>query len=243
MDPAESNESIEQNYKEVVERINLSAQRSGRVAGSIQLVTVTKGHTLEAVRQVISAGANILGENYVDEAVGKINATSELKCEWHMIGHIQSRKARAVCEHFKYVHSLDSVKLARRLDRFASELDIKLPVLIECNVSGEESKYGWSVWAEPQWPDLLSDVIQITDMPSLQIRGLMTMPPYFLDPERSRPFFVRLRKVQEYLVGNCPTVSWKELSMGMSNDYEIAIEEGATILRIGTAIMGPRSVA
>jgi len=234
--------TIEQNYRRVLERIEKKALQVGRGAEKIQMIVVTKGHPLESIEQVISAGARILGENYLEEAVPKIRATTDqTDIEWHMIGHIQSRKARGVSENFTLIHSVDSLKLARRLDRFAQQGGRVLPILLECNVSGEESKFGWAAWHEDMLSDLLDEVKQVIDLSNLQVRGLMTMPPYSKAPEHSRPHFIRLRELQALFADHYPETNWRELSMGMSMDFEIAIEEGATMLRIGTEIMGARA--
>ena len=232
---------IEANYQQVLERIVSATARAGRAPESARLVVVTKGQPLVAVQRVVSAGARCLGENYVDEAINKIVSLGGLGIEWRMIGHVQSRKAREVAGSFTWCDSLDSVKLAVRLDRFAGELGRVLPVLLECNVSGEESKYGWPAWDEACWPALAAELGAVLALPNLQIRGLMTMPPFFDDPERARPFFRRLRSLAAYLSQRFPNGDWCELSMGMSGDFEAAIQEGATLVRIGTAIMGPRS--
>jgi pyridoxal phosphate enzyme (YggS family) len=141
------------------------------------------------------------------------------------------------------MHSLDSLKLAQRLDRFAAELGRKLPLLLECNVSGEETKYGWPAWDEDRWEALLPEVAQVIELKNLEVRGLMTMAPFFDEPELARPYFRRLRRLQEFFKRCLPRANWQELSMGMSGDYIVAIQEGATIVRIGTAIMGPRPAA
>jgi len=157
-----------------------------------------------------------------------------------MIGHIQSRKARIVSDHFDYVHSLDSMKLATRLDRFTGEIGRKLPVYLECNVSGEASKFGFDVWGSNMIGPLLDEVIKIVTLPNLVICGLMTMPPFTPNPEESRKHFIALRQLGEYLSKHVPQGDWQGLSMGMSHDYHIAIQEGATAVRIGQAILGPR---
>jgi pyridoxal phosphate enzyme (YggS family) len=157
-----------------------------------------------------------------------------------MIGHIQSRKARLVSENFDWIHSLDSLKLARRLDQFAAEASRRIPVLLECNVSGEGSKSGWEAWREEDWPKLLPELEAVAAYEHLEVHGLMTMAPYLADPEKARPYFNRLRRLQAFLTAQLPQANWHELSMGMSDDFEIAIQEGATIVRIGTAILGPR---
>jgi pyridoxal phosphate enzyme (YggS family) len=157
-----------------------------------------------------------------------------------MIGHIQSRKAKAVCQSFDYTHSLDSLKLANRLDRFAAEEGRSLPVLLECNVSGEESKTGWPAWQEAEWGNLAEALAPLFDLTHLQMHGLMTMPPFFEDAERARPYFQRLRRLRDFLAERYPGADWSELSMGMSADFQVAVEEGATLVRVGTAIVGPR---
>jgi PLP dependent protein len=162
------------------------------------------------------------------------------KLEWHMIGHLQSRKARWVCQNFTCLHSLDSLKLAERLDRIAGELGVNLPVLLECNVSGEQTKYGYSVWREGSWQEFLGEFASILELPHLQVRGLMAMAPFFDEPEPARPYFQRLGRFQSFLMEHFPLASWAELSMGMSSDFTVAVQEGATIVRIGTAIMGER---
>jgi len=236
-------EQINESYQAVMSQISVAAERSGRHGQDVGLVVVTKGHPVEAVQAVIAAGARMLGENYVEAAAPKIDTLKPLvgtRIEWHMIGHIQSRKARTVCEYFNYVHSLDSVKLAGKLDRFAGELKILLPVLLECNVSGEATKYGFPVWRDSDLPAFFATVSEIVSLPHLEVRGLMTMAPFFDDPQRARPYFRRLMSLKAQLSQQFPERDWHELSMGMSADFQIAIEEGATLVRIGTAIMGPR---
>jgi len=234
--------SIAKNINTVSDRIEIAAASVGRTGEQVRLVVVTKGHPVEISHQAIEAGAKYLGENYVEESLPKIaTVEKESGVEWHMIGHIQSRKARKVCEHFDWVQSIDSIRLATRLDRFASEMGKQLPILLECNVSGEETKYGWTAWKELEWNDLADEISPILEMSHLTLRGLMTMPPFFLNPEQARPYFVRLRKLRDYLAGKFPDNDWHELSMGMSADYEVAVQEGATIVRIGTAILGKRN--
>ena len=237
-------QQVAENYQTVLGQISQSAERAGRSGQDVKLVVVTKGHTIETIQMVINAGARRLGENYVEAATPKIERLKSFTgIEWHMIGHIQSRKARVVCEQFDYVHSLDSVKLASRLDRFSREMDSFLPVLLECNVSGEESKYGFPVWRESEWPRFIDEVSEIILMDHLAIHGLMTMAPYFESAEKARPYFQRLKILQNELAKRFPAIDWCELSMGMSGDFQVAIEEGATMVRIGTAIMGSRPIA
>lgn len=232
---------IVDNFELVQQQIAKAAEHGGRLGEDVQLVVVTKGHTVEAIRDVIDAGARLLGENYVEAATPKIEQLRVFPgIEWHMIGHVQSCKARLVCEYFDYVHSLDSLKLAGRLDRFAGELNKTMPVLLECNVSGEDSKYGFQVWLDENLPHFFDEVAEIVSLEHLSVCGLMTMAPFFDDPEQARPVFRKLRGLQDRLQQRFPETHWDELSMGMSADFEVAIEEGATIVRIGTAIMGPR---
>ena len=153
---------------------------------------------------------------------------------------MQSRKARLVADHFALLHSLDSLKLAQRLDRFAAEAKRVLPVLLEFNVGGEASKAGWDASEEAKWDALFPDVSSLLDLPNLRVQGLMTMPPLETDPEDSRRFFQRLRQLRDRLASHFPLADWHELSMGTSADYPVAVEEGATLVRVGTAIVGAR---
>ena len=234
--------SIVENFNRVSDRLESAATSVGRTGEQVRLVVVTKGQSIEFVHRAIEAGAKYLGENYVEESLPKIATVEKARgVEWHMIGHVQSRKARKVCEHFDWVQSVDSLRLATRLDRFASEMGKNLPILLECNVSGEETKYGWTAWNELEWGDLADEISPILEMSNLTLRGLMTMPPFFSNPEQARPYFVRLRKLRDYLLTKFPDNEWHQLSMGMSADYEVAVQEGATIVRIGTAILGKRN--
>ena len=160
--------------------------------------------------------------------------------EWHMIGHVQSRKAKLVADHFALLHSLDSLKLAQRLERFAEEANRVLPVLLEFNVGGEESKSGWNASDQATWSTFLPDVNALLDLPHLHVRGLMTMPPLETDPEEARRFFLRLKRLRDRLAATFSQADWRELSMGTSADYAVAVEEGATLVRVGTAIVGAR---
>lgn len=236
-----STSEIKDNYERVIARIQQAAKRSGRSPDAVKLVVVTKKQPLEVILPVIEAGARCLGENYAEEAVPKIQALSAQEgIEWHMIGHVQSRKSNLVSEHFSYLHSLDSLKLAARLDHFAGLSRRRLPCLLECNVSGEESKFGFPAWRETEWESLLLEFRQIACFPNLELRGLMTMAPYYEVADKARPNFRLLARLSEFLHKNMPDQDWSELSMGMSGDFEVAIEEGATWVRIGTSILGSR---
>jgi pyridoxal phosphate enzyme (YggS family) len=234
-------EDIQQNYYLVLERIRKTAVAVGRNPDAIRLVVVTKTQPVAVVKLMIDAGGKEFGENYVEEAVPKIQAFTENKTlQWHMLGHLQSRKAQIACENFQYLHSLDSVKLAQKLNRFALALNKTLAVWMEFNISGEESKYGWDIVHEENWNNILPDIEKILQLPNLYILGLMTVPPFSEEPESSRPYFQQLRKFQEYVIAHLGLSNFKELSMGMSADFEIAIQEGSTCVRIGQAILGPR---
>ena len=233
--------NIRRNLEGCQENIRRAAEKSGRVVQDVRLVVVTKSQPVKVIEAAIDAGAQFLGENYPEETLSKIAAIGHpASVEWHMIGHLQSRKAKIVADHFNFMQSLDSVDIARKLNRLLIEQNKTLPVLLEINVGGEESKFGWR-WESPQDTDtLISEVAQIVECSNLQVKGLMTMPPIFEDANRVRPCFQKLRKLSEYLAMAFRDVEWGHLSMGTSSDYEIAVEEGATIVRIGTAIVGAR---
>lgn len=234
---------IRKNLDVVQTNIYKAANRAGRSPDDIKLVVVTKTHPVEIVRSVIKAGAKYLGENYVEEALAKIEVLGNVaQPSWHMIGHVQSRKAGQIVKYFDYLHSLDSIKLAQRLNQQAKDENRVLPVLLQINVSGEESKGGWQLGNESEWEKIFPVIEAILNLPNIMVCGLMTMPPYSPNPDDIRPYFVKLRQFSEYLRRCFPKYKWEELSMGMSGDYEVAIEEGATLVRIGQAILGPRSV-
>ena len=233
--------SIREKYQFTLDQIATAAHKSGRDPKEIRLVVVTKSQPVEVAQAAIEAGAQVLGENYPEEGVTKIQSLAgQSGVEWHMIGHVQSRKARLVADHFALLHSLDSLKLAQRLDRFAAERNRVLPVLLEFNVGGEESKSGWDASDESQWNALMPDISSVLDLPHLTVHGLMTMPPLETDPQDARRFFLRLRSLREHLASQFPQADWHELSMGTSADYTVAVEEGATLVRVGTAIVGAR---
>ena len=232
---------IRDRYLQILERIAHAARSVDRPPESVKLVVVTKSQTLEVTRAVIEAGALSLGENYPEEGVTKLQSIPGVSAvEWHMIGHVQSRKAQLVAGNFNFLHSLDSLKLARRLDRFCGEAGRCLPVLLEFNVGGEESKSGWDASLESAWPALLEELSALSTLPNLQVRGLMTMPPLGSSPEFSRPYFQKLKRLQHYLTFQFPLMKFGELSMGTSSDFEVAVQEGATLVRVGTAIVGAR---
>ena len=222
---------IRENLLRVTERIEKAAQNAGRNLKDIQLVAVSKTVETDRIKEAIEAGVSILGENYVQEAQKKIEEIGK-SVSWHFIGHLQSNKTKVAVRLFDAIHSVDSVALAEELNRRAQQVNRKIPVMIEVNLSGETTKFGTE---EEKVTTLAQGVLKLDH---LSLEGLMTMPPYFDDPEMSRPYFVQLRELKERLVkGGIPL---KELSMGMSNDFEIAIQEGATYVRVGTAIFGAR---
>ncbi|HZW36096.1 MAG: YggS family pyridoxal phosphate-dependent enzyme [Deltaproteobacteria bacterium] len=218
----------------VLDRVERAAVRSGRSPGSIRLVAVSKTHPVERVAEAYAAGLRVFGENYVQEAEEKVRAFPD--AEWHLIGRLQSNKARKAASLFGWVQSVDSLRLLAELSRRCVEGGKRMPVLIEVNLAGEESKAG----VPPgELPALLSSAAALQ---GVRVRGLMAIPPMTEDPEESRPYFARLRE----LLGRCATLEGAggeltELSMGMSNDFEAAIEEGATMVRVGTAIFGSRA--
>ncbi len=234
--------TLEVSLKSVQERIATAAARAGRDPAEIALIAVTKTQVPSTIQAAYDLGLRDFGENRVEEAEAKVGELPE-DSTWHMIGHIQSRKARRVLSLFDIVHSVDSVKLARRLDRLSEEESRRLPVLLECNVSGEESKYGFeaSCWKgdSAQRAELWAAVEEILRLRHLEVQGLMTMAPIVVDPELVRPVFVALRQLRDELSGAFPWVEWGTLSMGMTDDFEVAIEEGATHVRVGRAIFDP----
>lgn len=232
-------ENIAARLSTTEERMHAALDRAGREGEVVQLVLVSKGRTVADIRAAYGLGIRDFGENRVYEGLEKIRLLSDLDgIRWHMIGNIQSRKVKDVAPHFQLVHSVDRVKIARRFEVSASELKIRIPILLQCNVSGESSKNGWPAWREHQWPEIWPDVQAILEFDHVQVRGLMTMAPLTDDTEVLRACFRRLRELRDYLDARAPG-HWPELSMGMSNDFEIAIEQGATMLRLGTAVFGP----
>ena len=233
---------IRENYIRVMERIEKAARRVGRDQKEVKLVAVSKTVEAARVKEAIEAGVSILGENYVQEAQKKIEEIGRPACTerfgegrsvaWHFIGHLQSNKAKYAVRLFDMIHSIDSLALAEELNRRAEQVGQVTKVMIEVNISGEATKFGTDE------EKVFSIVRRILNLGHLSLEGLMTMPPYFDLPEMSRPYYNKLRELKERMVRE--GIPLKELSMGMSNDFEIAIEEGATYVRVGTAIFGER---
>ncbi len=226
--------SIAENLRTVRDRITLAAKRAFRDPASIRLVVVTKTIDVDRIREAVAAGATVLGENRVQEAKEKIEKLGRI-ASWHLIGRLQTNKAKYAVKLFDLVHSVDSLDLARELDRQAAKIGKVQSVLIEVSIAGEASKAGVEVKGTS---DLAREAAKLKN---LSIKGLMTMPPYSENPEDARPYFRNLRDLANAIIKeDIPAVSMKELSMGMSGDFEVAIEEGATMVRIGTAIFGER---
>jgi len=228
-------------FAAVQARINAAATRSGRSPGEVALIAISKTHPASLIRELIELGATDLGENRVQEAEDKIPAVGQTNVRWHLVGHLQANKARRALSLFDVIHSLDSIDLARRLDRLCIEVGRQsLPLLIQVDLGHEETKTGIN---EQELPRLVETLQQLE---RLELIGLMTLPPFFDDPEQARPFFRRLRELRDELArngafGGVGSGRNGELSMGMTHDFEVAIEEGATMVRVGTAIFGERN--
>lgn len=223
----------------VQERIAAAAERSGRSAQAIQLVAISKGQPLEAIEAAAELRLGHIGENRVEEALQKQAQLTRFDFTWHMVGHIQSRKATEIPGHFSWVHSIDRLNIAQRLSRKAVDQGVRLSVLLECNVSGELSKEGWNLTDRSIWSSVVPDFRQILHLPGLKVEGLMTMAPWVQNDQVLHSTFQTLRELRDYLAQESE-MDFPELSMGMTDDFEIAIEEGATMVRLGRAIFGDR---
>jgi pyridoxal phosphate enzyme (YggS family) len=227
-----SAEAIKANLENIRSRIQAAALRSGRSETEVTLVGATKKVEPDMIQTAWAAGLNHFGENYLQEAKKK-QAVLNAPVEWHFLGHLQRRKVKEVLEKFSLIHSLDRISLAQEINRRAGESGSMARVLIEVNLAREESKSG------TREEDLAELVDLCQSLPHLSLEGLMTIPPFSPDPESSRPYFQRLRELRDKL-SQTPGLPLKELSMGMSLDFEVGVEEGATLVRIGTALFGPR---
>ncbi len=232
------NVSISENIAGIQEQISAAAKRAGRSAGEIALMAVTKTHPAEKIREAYEAGLRLFGENRVQEFAGKASTLTDLAgAEWHMIGHLQTNKAGKTVELFNAVDSVDSLKLAEKLNTAAQSVGKNLSVLIEINIGGEDAKSGVAANSA----ELEELLIAVPRLESLAFRGLMTVPPFTDDPEGARPHFRKLRELRETIAARKPPgIGMDVLSMGMSHDFEVAIEEGSTCVRVGTAIFGVR---
>lgn len=228
---------IAANLAQVRQRMAAAAHRAGRDPAAITLVAVSKTKPLALIQAAQAAGQIDFGENRLEELWEKVNALQEEPgppIRWHMIGSIQSRKTSQAVGPFALIHSVDRVKIAHRIAQTAQEAGRVMPILLEVNVSGEASKQGFSP------SDLSAAVAEIAALEGVEIQGLMTMAPLVDDPQETRPFFRELRQLLERLREQFPNLAWRHLSMGMTNDFEVAVEEGATIIRVGSAIFGSR---
>ena len=241
--------ALADNLARVQERMAAAARRSGRDASEVTLVAVTKSHPPDTILEAFELGVRHFGENRAEEASLKIPPVQSAighqlsAITWHMIGHVQSRKAETVADLFDWVHSVDGLKLAERLSRFAGQSGKTLNVLLEFNLSGEAGKYGFRLKGQhmDDDPELKKVVESIVALPSLNVTGLMTMAPIVPEPDQARPVFQALRRLRDELAIRHPQCDWRHLSMGMTDDFEVAIEEGATMARIGRAIFGERT--
>ncbi len=230
--------SIAENLARVRERIEAAARRAGRDPSTIALMAVTKTVPAERIHEAYEAGQRLFGENRVQEFTGKFDAVADLPgAEFHMIGHLQTNKAAKAVEVFSAIDSVDSLRLADKLNAAAQKVGKRIPVLMEVNLGGEESKSGVAPDSEEAWALLHG----AEGLEYLEFRGLMTIPPLTQDPEDARPYFRRLRELRDEIGANVRSVRMDVLSMGMSHDFEVAVEEGATCVRIGTAIFGARA--
>ena len=227
---------LESNLKSVRERIEKAAAKAGRDSIEIKLVAVTKRVEPERIEQALALGIDTFGENYAQEFRDKFKVLSEQidkEIKWHFIGQLQKNKVKYLVGKVELIHSLDSLSVAKEINKRAEGLEITVPVLIEVDTGGEESKGGVT-------PALLEGFLnEFSGLSSIEVQGLMTMPPYFDNVEMARPYFIRLREFRDNLLPSFPKLI--ELSMGMSGDFEVAIEEGATIIRVGSAIFGERN--
>jgi len=230
-----SDSPIQLNFNDLRERISLAAARSNRPVEEILIVAITKTHPPATIREALQIGLRHLGENKVQEARAKIEDIGSA-ARWHMVGHLQKNKARDAVRIFDQIDSVDSLELARELSRHAQEAGKTLPVLLQVNVVGESAKFGIT----PEQAPAAAEAINA--LPQLQLQGLMTLAPYFAEPEKARPAFAGLRQCRDAITRSTG-LQLPVLSMGMSHDFEIAIEEGSTAVRIGTALFGPRTTA
>jgi pyridoxal phosphate enzyme (YggS family) len=227
--------NLQQRLQDLQQRIKSAAEACGRSADEVKLVAVGKTMPVETLRAAIEAGVTDLGENYIQECREKFEALASYPVNWHFIGHLQSNKAKYAVRMADLIHSVDSAKLARELDKQAAKAGKVQQILVQVNIAEEASKSGVS---ESETPALLRAIGQF---PNISVQGLMTMPPYFNAPERVRPFFRALRELRDRIRREAfPEIRMKELSMGMTGDFEVAIQEGATLVRVGTALFGER---
>ena len=230
-------ESIAERVRGILSSVRAAAEKSGRDPSRVRLVAATKTVSVERIREGVDAGLSLLGENRVQEALPKIEALAKARVRWHFIGHLQRRKVRSIIGLFDLIHSVDSVELAHEIDRRAGEAGLVQEVLLEVNVGGESTKAGFCP------DDLVQQVATMASLSHLRIKGLMAIPPPTVESESARPYFIQIRELAKTVAAEIiPGVMMDELSMGMSNDYAVAVEEGATLVRVGSALFGARNV-
>ncbi|MDH3837888.1 MAG: YggS family pyridoxal phosphate-dependent enzyme [Desulfobacteraceae bacterium] len=225
---------LKKRLENVEKRIHQAALKYSRDPESIHLVAVTKTITVDSVRDAIEAGVTILGENYVQEARNKFNVLGRYPVSWHFIGHLQSNKAKYAVRLFDLIHSVDTLKLAGELNKQAKKVNKVQDILIQINIGKEPSKFGSDI---ENAANLIEHIVLFEN---LSVKGFMAMPPFYNNPEKARPYFIALRNLRDQIQKAFPDVGLNELSMGMTGDFEVAIEEGATLVRIGTAVFGER---
>lgn len=253
MNTIDREQQIADNVAAIQQRIAAAARRVGRAPEEITLIAVTKTHPATTIAHALTAGVTDCGENRVQEADQKIPLLHDTPARWHLIGHLQRNKARRAVALFDMIHSVDSFRLAETLDRLVAEqwaeqperVGQRLPILLQINVSGEQTKEGFALVGGLENRAALAELVQaatqIAALPQIEVQGLMTVAPYSEDPEDARPTFCALRQLRDELARQVPQASWQQLSMGMTGDFEVAIEEGATLVRVGRAIFGARS--
>ncbi len=226
---------IKKNLETIQNEILKTAQKAERDPESITLISVSKKHSVETISTGIEAGIKTFGENYINEAVEKINTINNDTISWHFIGHLQSNKAKFAVKYFDLIHSVDTVKLAREINKQAKKINKTQDILIQINISEEESKSG--INADKAF--LLAE--EINSLENIRVKGIMGMPPFSIDPEKARTYFKKLKNIKDSIdKQNIPSVTMEHLSMGMSQDFNVAIEEGSTMVRVGTKLFGQR---
>ena len=226
---------IKENLDHINTKIIKAAKGCGRSSDAVELIAVSKKKSVQAIKDAIKAGAFHFGENYIQEAVEKIDIIADKSVTWHFIGHLQSNKAKFAVKYFEYIHTVDKLKLAREIDKQAEKIDKIQKILLQINIGEELTKSGARI------ENVIDLVKQIHRLENVSIQGLMCMPPFFDDLEKARSYFKQMVEIKEKIVGHhFENVSMKHLSMGMSSDFKVAIEEGSTMVRVGTSIFGSR---
>lgn len=232
--------TLKERLEHVKERIRTTALAADRNPSDIELIVVTKNKSAVVIKNLVELGVNNIGESYLKEALFKKELLQDYDINWHMIGVVQTGKIKHVTEGFSQIHSVDRLELAKEIQTRSVNMNRSMPIYLELNLSEESTKHGWQINSEVEKEQFLKETEQILKLDFLEVMGLMTMAPYSSDPEDSRKYFIQLRTIKDQLIEIHDGIDQLGLSMGMSSDYEVAIEEGATALRIGTAIVGDR---